>query len=115
MLHCHLSPQRELQPIAPHEEPWKHSGIDLISDMRANSLGLHHILVVVWHLTKFLVARALKIKTSREVLDNQQYIYLTFSVPQVIQHDQGPKFTNKAILNIKFLMQTISQLTIQQI
>ena len=78
-------PQRELQPIAPPEEPWKHCGIDLICDMPANSLGFHHVLVVVCYLSKFVVTRALKTKTTREVLDNLQDIYLTFGVPQIIQ------------------------------
>ena len=88
-------PQRELQPIAPPEEPWKHCGIDLICDMPANSLGFHHVLVVVCYHSKLIVARALKTKTTREVLDNLQDIYLTFGVPQMIQHDQGPEFTSK--------------------
>ena len=88
-------PQRELKPIVPPEEPWKHCGIDLICDMPANSLGFHHILVVVCYLTKFVVARALKTKTTREVLDNLQEIHLTFGVLQIIQHDQGPEFTSK--------------------
>ena len=86
-------PQRELQPISPPEEPWKHCGIDLVCDMPANSFGFHHILAIVCYLTKFVVA--LKTKTTKEVLEKLQEIYLTYGVSQVIQHVQGPGFTSE--------------------
>ena len=64
-------------------------------DMPANSIGFRHFLVIVCYLTKFMVARALKTKTTKEVLEKLQEIYLTYGVPQVIQHDQGLEFTSK--------------------
>ena len=88
-------PQRELHPIPPPEEPWTHCGIDLVCDLPTNSKGFRHILVVVCYLTKYVAARALMNKTTREVLDKLHDIYLTYGVPKVIQHDQGPEFTSK--------------------
>ncbi len=92
-------PQRELQPIPPPEEPWSHCGIDLICDLPANPMGFRHILVIVCYLTKFVAARALKTKTTRELLYKLQEIYLTYGVPKVIQHDQGTEFTSKVTLS----------------
>ena len=66
-----------------------HCGIDLVCELPVNSTGFRHILVIVCYLTKFVAARALKSKTTIEVLDKLQDIYLTYGVPKVIQHDQG--------------------------
>ena len=93
-------PQRLLQPIPPPDEPWSHIGIDLICDMPKNSFGFRNILVVVCYLTKFIVTRPLKTKTTKEVLSQLQDIYLTFGVPRVIQHDQGREYTRQACLRI---------------
>ena len=93
-------PQRELQPISPPEEHWTHCGSDLVCGLPANSTGFRHILVVVCYLTKFVAARALKTKTTREVLDKLQDIYLTYGVPKVIQHDQGKEFTSKVDISV---------------
>ncbi|KAI6657100.1 hypothetical protein LOD99_15886 [Oopsacas minuta] len=59
-------PQRELQPIPPSEEPWCHCGIDLVCNMSRTVLGFQHILVIVCCLSKFVIARPLKTKTSKE-------------------------------------------------
>ena len=61
-------PQRELQPIPPPEEPWYHGGKDLVCNMSRKSFGFQHILVM----SKFVIARPLKTKTSREIMDRQQ-------------------------------------------
>ena len=42
-----------------------------------------------------MVARALTSKTSEEVLEKLQDIYLNVGLPNVIQHDQGKEFTSK--------------------
>ena len=81
--------QRELHPIPPPEEPWTHCGIDLVYDLPTNSKGFRHILVNCY-LTKYVAARALLNKTTREVLDKLQDIYLTYGVPKVILHNQAP-------------------------
>ncbi|KAI6652983.1 hypothetical protein LOD99_4060 [Oopsacas minuta] len=88
-------PQRELQPIPPPEEPWCHCGIDLICNMSRTVLGFQHILVIVCYLSKFVIARPLKTKTSKEILDCLQEIYLSFGVPNILQHDQGTEFSSK--------------------
>ncbi|KAI6660753.1 hypothetical protein LOD99_10260 [Oopsacas minuta] len=88
-------PQRELQPIPPPEEPWCHCGIDLICNMSRTVLGFQHILVIVCYLSKFVIARPLKTKTSKEILDCLQEIYLSFGVPNILQHDQETEFSSK--------------------
>ena len=75
--------------------PWQHIGIDLVNNMPANDFGYLHILFVVCYLSKFVVARPLKTKTSAEVVSELRGIYLTFGVPSSIQHDQGKEFTSK--------------------
>ena len=88
-------PQRELQPIPPPQQPWYHCGIDLIGNMTPTSFGFQHILVMVCYLSKFVVARPLKTKTTSEILERLQDIYLIFGVPNVIQSDQGNEFSSK--------------------
>ena len=63
--------------------------------MSRTTQGFLHIVVIVCYLTKFVVARALKTKTSKEILGCLQEIYLTFGVPKILQHDQGPEFSSK--------------------
>ena len=94
-----LQPQRELQPIPPPQQPWYYCGIDLICNMPINTFGFQHILVIVCYLSKFVIARPLKTKTSKEILERLEEIYLTFGVPKIIQHDQGPEFASKVCLN----------------
>ena len=64
--------------------------------MPSNEFGYLHILVAVCYLSKFVVARPLKRKTSAEVIDGLRDLYLTYGVPGIIQHDQGKEFTSKA-------------------
>ena len=64
--------------------------------MPENEFGYLDILVAVCYLSKFVVARPLRRKTSAEVIAGLQDIYLTFGVPAIIQHDQGKEFTSKA-------------------
>ena len=63
--------------------------------MTPDSFGFQHILVIVCYLSKFVVAHPLKTKTSREVLNRLQDIFLTFGVPKVIQSDQSKEFSSK--------------------
>ena len=63
--------------------------------MSKTSFGLKHILVIVCYLSKFVIARPLKTKTSREVSERLQEIYLSFGVLKTIQHDQGTEFSSK--------------------
>ena len=88
-------PQRELQPISTPEEPWYHCRIDLVCNMSRTTQGFLHIVVIVCYLTKFVVARPLWTKTLKEILGCLQEIYLTFGVPKILQHDQGPEFSSK--------------------
>ncbi|KAI6651864.1 Retrovirus-related Pol polyprotein from transposon 17.6 [Oopsacas minuta] len=88
-------PQRELQPIPPPEEPWCHCGIDLICNMSRTVLGFQHNLIIVCYLSKFVIVRPLKTKTSKEILDCLQEIYLSFGVPNILQHEQGTEFSSK--------------------
>ena len=88
-------PQRELHPIPPSDAPWSHIGIDLICNMPKNPEGYQHILVAVCYLSKFVVARPLRFKTTKEVLDQLVTIYMTYGVPKSLQHDQGKEFTSR--------------------
>ena len=90
-------PQRKLQPIPPPDQPWLHIGMDLICDLLETISGYRHILVTVCYLSKYVVARALKSKTSKEVIDNLKDIYLDVGLPNIIQHDQGREFTSKVM------------------
>ena len=63
--------------------------------MPENYLGYKHVLVLVCYLSKFVIARPLKTKTSAEVVAELLSVYLTFGVPQICQHDQGKEFTSK--------------------
>ena len=83
-------PQRELHQIPPAEETWTHCGIDLVCDLPTKSKVFRQILVVVCYLTKYVPARALMNKTKRDVVEKLQDIYLTYGVPKVIQHEEGP-------------------------
>ena len=87
-------PQRKLQPIPPPDGPWKHIGMDLC-DFPETPDGYKHILVTVCYLSKYVVARALKRKTTDEVIRELQDIYLELGLPDIIQHDQGKEFTSK--------------------
>ncbi|KAI6658301.1 hypothetical protein LOD99_15570 [Oopsacas minuta] len=68
--------------------------MDLICDLLVSSEGFMHVLVTVCYLSKFVVVRPLKRKTSEEVIQNLQDIYATMGLPDIIQHDKGPAFTS---------------------
>ena len=68
--------------------------MDLICDLPVSSEGFKHVLVTVCYLSKFVVVRPLKRKTSEEVIQNLQEIYVTMGLPEIIQHDKGPEFTS---------------------
>ena len=89
---------------------WKHLGIDLISDFGAVDDKMHHILVTVCYLSKFICARPLNTKTSREVISNLREIFLTYGQPLIIQHDQGPEFTSKVTF---FLFKSLFVLSVR--
>ena len=84
---------QKLQPIQP-SRTWKHIGMDLICDLPESSEGFKHVLVTVCYLSKFVVVRPLKRKTSEEVIQNLQDIYVTMGIPDIIQQDKGPEFTS---------------------
>ena len=63
--------------------------------MPQNDFGYSHVLVVVCYLSKFVVTKPLKTKTSSEVVTELLAIFLTFGVPEICQHDQGKEFTSK--------------------
>ena len=96
------NPERKLQPITPPNQPWKHLGIDLISDFGAENYEYKHILVTTCYLSKFVCARPLTSKRSCEVIYNLQQIFLTYGVADTMQHDQGPEFTSKVL---RFIVQ----------
>ena len=93
-------PQRELQSIIPPERPWQHIGMDLFVEMPENEFGYKHVLVIVCYLSKYVIARPLKTRTSAEVVAEVLNVYLTFSVPKICQHDQGKEFTSKVFNNL---------------
>ena len=90
-------PQRELQPILPPDEPWTHCGIDLVCELPANSTGFRKILVVVCYLTKFVAARAIKTKTTREVL-NKKWLLVLVAARAITSK------TTREVLNKKWLL-----------
>lgn len=65
--------------------------------MPDNDLGYKHVLVIVCYLSKFVVARPLRTKTSAEVVAELLSVYLLFGVPKICQHDQGKEFTSKVV------------------
>ena len=81
--------KRQLQPIAPPERPWQHIGINLSVEMHQNDLGYKYALVIVCYLSKFVVARPLKTRTTAEVVAELLSIYLTFGVPKICLQNQG--------------------------
>ena len=91
-------PQRKLHPIPPPERPWKHIGVDLICDLSPSPEGYKHLLVTVCYLSKYVVVRPLRSKTTDEVIENLKDIYLDVGVPDIIQHDQGKEFTSNVCL-----------------
>ena len=72
-----------------------HIGMDLISDLTISEEGFKHILVTVCYLSKCVIARPLKTKTSQKIIHQLQDIYLDVGIPKIIQHDQGKEFTSK--------------------
>ena len=67
--------------------------------MSRTAQGFLHIVVIVCYLTKFVVARPLRIKTSREILGCLEEIYIPFGVPKILQHGQGPEFSSRVNVN----------------
>ena len=86
--------QKKLQPIPPPSHPWKHIGMDLVWELPESVDDYKHLLVLVCYLSKYVVARPLKSKTSEEVVRNLQDIFLEMGLPNIIQHDQGKEFTS---------------------
>ena len=87
-------PQKKLQPIPPPSKTWRHLGMDLICDLSESDDGYKHILVPVCFLSKYVVVRPLKTKTSQEVIQNLKDIYLDMGLPDTNQNDQGKDFTS---------------------
>ena len=55
--------------------------MDLICDLPETSDGYKHILVTVCYLSKYIVARALKSKTTSDVIGQLEDIYLGMGLP----------------------------------
>ena len=77
LCHLSLSAQSSQSPLQ------KNHGIIWVSSKCNDHFGIiafgcQHILVIVCYLSKFVIARPLKTKTSREILDCLQDIYLSF-------------------------------------
>ena len=87
-------PQKKLQPIQPPSKTWRHIGMDLICDLPESEDCYKHILVTVCYLSKYVVVRPLKTKTSQEVIQNLKDIYFDMGLADIIQHDQGKEFTS---------------------
>ena len=86
-------PQKKLQPIPPPTKTWKHIGMDLICDLCESEDGYKRVLVIVCYLSKYVVVRPLKTKTSEEVIQNLKDVYLDMGLPDII-FDQGKEFTS---------------------
>ena len=96
-------PQKKLQPIPPPSTPWRHIGMDLICDLPESAEGYKHVLVTVCYLSKYVVVRPLKSKTSEELIQNLKDIYLDIGLPDIIQHDQGKEFTSSVRKYLSFI------------
>ena len=59
-----------------------------------------------------MAPRALKSKSTREVLGKLQYIYLTYGVPRVIQHAQSKEFTSKVDISLYIFITMLSSITV---
>ena len=66
--------------------------------MPITSNGYKHIFVIVCYLSKYVLARRLKSKTTKEVIENLTDIYIQVGLPDIIQHDQIGEFTSKVIM-----------------
>ena len=75
-----------------------------LCDLPETPEGYKHILVTVCYLSKYVVARPLKGKTTDEVIRQLQDIYLELGLPDIIQHDQGKEFTSKVVCLICILI-----------
>ena len=69
--------------------------MDLICNLPMTQDGYLHLLVAVCYLSKYVIARPLKSKCTKEAIDKLRSIYLTLGIPEIIQHDQGPEFQSK--------------------
>ena len=67
-------------------------------DLPMTTEGYKHILVTVCYLSRYVLARPLKTKTSEEVITALQDIYLEVGVPKIVQHDQGKEFTSNVMV-----------------
>ena len=68
--------------------------MDLICDLCESEDGYKYVLVIVSYLSKYVVVRPLKTKSSEEVIQNLKDVYLDMGLPDIIQHDQGKEFTS---------------------
>ena len=89
--------------------------MDLFVEMPQNEFGYEHVLVIVCYLSKYVIARPLKTRTSAEVVAELLNVYLTFGVPRVCQHDQGKEFTSKVSYSIDLLMNVTYKLVVTSI
>ena len=92
--------------------------MDLICNLSPSTEGFVHVLVTVCYLSKYVAVRPLKTKTTTEVIENLQDIYLETGLPDIIQHDQGKEFTSGVSIRMRIQRkvhnQHMSQLEISQ-
>ena len=96
---CEYKPKSLTTAYTTPERPWQHIGVDLVCDLPISKDGNLHLLVAICYLSKYVIARPLKSKRSRDVIDQLRNIYLTLGTPEIIQHDQGPEFKSKVSLS----------------
>ena len=87
--------------------------MDLICDLCESEDGYKHVLVIVCYLSKYVVVRPLKTKTSEEVIQNLKDVYLDMGLPDIIQHDQGKEFTRFNVLQTVLVIVCYEQFTSQ--
>ena len=77
--------------------------VDLIDYQTCPSGTYKWLLNYQDHLTKFVVLKPLKSKTSEEVAYNLLDIFTLIGAPSILQSDNGKEFVNKIIENLKLM------------
>jgi hypothetical protein len=93
-------PVGELMPISPPEYPFDTIGMDHLGPLKRTARGNRYILVIIDHLSKWLIAAAVPDAKARSVLKilNHQIIPQHGVVKRIIT-DRGAAFTSEAFRN----------------
>lgn len=82
------------------ERPFQRLYIDLIGPYPRSKTGKTQILIVVDHLTKFVILRTLSSATVNKIIfELKENVFNLFGVPEYLHSDNGPQFVSKDFQN----------------